>query len=101
MISKIYAYKKHYTGWRYSIYVFRNTHTHTHTLTHIKNNNINEKRKKDINLKESRDGIWEGLEGRKAIGKWYNYIIMSRNTMNNKKVSFIRSDRYTDLQVYG
>ena len=43
------------------------------------------KERKDVmNLKENDEDTGEVLEGRKGSGKWFNYIIISKNNLNGR-----------------
>lgn len=40
--------------------------------------------KEDMNLKERKGGVWEGLEKKIGQRKWYNYNV--KNERNNLKI---------------
>ena len=42
-------------------------------------------KKEAINVKGNKEGCVEGLGHRKRKGEWCNYIIISKNKINNKK----------------
>jgi hypothetical protein len=35
-----------------------------------------------MNLKKNKEGMWKALEVMKGDGKWYNYIVISKNKVN-------------------